>query len=469
MEAEQQEAERQAAIAKQQAEQARAEKAECARQLSLCRQATTPEQARQCAAAAGGCQSRCAGCVSACQAASSACQASRIRCQQYASQIVAAEQQTPSYTFTSMKFTNAGAVGPEGPTYDMCIKSYSTSAPWVSNKANFDVPVKGFQVWIVPETSSYIITIAGAMGGGMQGGQGHMGDLIVSLRKGTILVMVIGQKGSTSSAKNGGGGGATYVFIMNRRNVNTLNQGDLTDANIIGIAAGGGGSGTAKAGYNAGLNGDSTGGSFPNGGNAVMNSKYSTGGGGGGTTSVGGMNGINLNISSIGAFQDLEYSSIGSSGFYGFPLVSGALGGYGGNNSFLYSPESRDKVSADKYDDGEGNVFYIGPSGGFGGGGGGAGSRTSTATAAPVDEKSIEDTGYSGGGGGGAGGGGGGGINGEPGGGGFSHKITIRGFNNGEHGYVTIEKVIDTKESFVGSRKIKPKHNPYQYMLHPRY
>lgn len=471
MEAEQQEAERQAVIAKQQAEQARAEKAECARQLSLCRQATTPEQARQCAVLAAGCQSRCAGCVSACQVASSACQASRIRCQEYASEIVTAAEQTPSYAFTSMKFTNAGAVGPEGPSYDMCIKSYSTNAPWVSNKVNFDVPVKGFQVWIVPETAAYKFTIAGAMGGGMQGGQGHIGDLTVSLRKGTILVMVIGQKGSTSSAKNGGGGGGTYVFMMNRRTINTLNQGDLNDANIIGIAGGGGGSGTAKAGHNAGLNGDSTGGSFPSGGSAVINSKYSTGGGGGGTTSVGGMNGINLNISSTGAFQDLEYSSIGSSGFYGFPLVSGALGGYGGNSSFLYSPESRDKVSGDKYDDAEGNVFYLGPSGGFGGGGGGSGSRTSSPTAAPVDEKSIEDKGLSGGGGGGAGGGGGGGINGEPGGGGFSHKITIRGFNNGDHGYVTIEKVTETKEGFVGSRKIKriPKHNPYQYMLHPRY
>ncbi|XP_039642946.1 leukocyte tyrosine kinase receptor isoform X2 [Perca fluviatilis] len=156
-------------------------------------------------------------------------------------------------------FHTCGAVGPEGPTPTQCLNSY-----WNSN-VNVTVgtrgPLKGIQMWKVPETGTYRITAYGAAGGrsvlAMSRSHGVYitGDFL--LRKGEPLFILVGQQGEDACPNSnfklnricleqssamvnktqvkgggGGGGGATYVFKV--------------DKNVyfpLIIAAGGGGRG----------------------------------------------------------------------------------------------------------------------------------------------------------------------------------------------------------------------------------
>nr|XP_057947022.1 ALK tyrosine kinase receptor isoform X1 [Doryrhamphus excisus] len=140
-------------------------------------------------------------------------------------------------------FHNCGAAGPDGPTPSQCLNSYRIS------KINVTVgtwgPLKGIQMWQVPETGTYRITAYGAAGGRsvMATSRSHgtyiSGDFL--LRKGELLYILVGQKGEDACPNSkvmlnkicleqsspmlnksqvkgggGGGGGATFVFKVEK-------------------------------------------------------------------------------------------------------------------------------------------------------------------------------------------------------------------------------------------------------------
>ncbi|PFX27960.1 glycine-rich cell wall structural protein 1.0-like isoform X2 [Stylophora pistillata] len=91
--------------------------------------------------------------------------------------------------------------------------------------------VKGVQIWRVPFTGPYKLTVAGASGGNAtcsSGGKGAIAVGVVQLTKGTVLHLLIGQKGLPGASGAGGGGG---TFVVSNKNT------------LLGAAGGGGGGG----------------------------------------------------------------------------------------------------------------------------------------------------------------------------------------------------------------------------------
>ena len=94
---------------------------------------------------------------------------------------------------------------------------------------------KGIQIWTVPFTAPFILTVAGACGGGSQHGSGGRSAIIsgvIPLVKGTKLHILIGQEG-TRGTNSAGGGGGTFV----------------SDSNNVLLAAAGGGGGGGRSYY----------------------------------------------------------------------------------------------------------------------------------------------------------------------------------------------------------------------------
>jgi hypothetical protein len=315
------------------------------------------------------------------------------------------KQKGDLYAFSSHTFTNAGATGKNGPTLTAVRNAYSSTA-WASTYLNMDVT--GVQKWTVPATKTYAFTVAGARGGIATAANNVVSGRIVSARmsltKGDVLYIVVGQKGGDTDYQGGGGGG-TFVFL------NTVSL-----AAVLFAAGGGGGSthtrlGSAGTTITNGATGEfgtqTPGGSGgANGGSGLGGTGFNTagwtgtaGGNGNSTTVVGG-NGGTGNAGGGGGGGAGVFNSTTSSTFIG-GTGTGTLNAAGGDGGF-----------------GGGGGGGIGGAGGGGGGGGG---------------------GYSGGGGGGAsqsdaGGGGGGGIF-------LTASATIRSINSGTNnsdGYVTV-------------------------------
>jgi len=300
------------------------------------------------------------------------------------------------YDFTSHTFTTAGKSGPIGPTLDEVRNAYS-GVSWAKNSDYLNMTTQGIQEWKVPSTGTYTIRAVGAAGGdsidGNKGGKGIDISTSITLNKGEIIKILVGQKGITANSNNTnapGGGGGTFVIRGN---------------NIPIIVAGGGGGATSNLVlYN--YSGDK------NGGNGM---KITSGGGGG--------RGHQSNMiarpgtNGEGAFTSPETIGNGN----GSPG-----GGYSSNGVFYNNSQP---VGIGFINGGKGG----GDTGGFGGGAGGYG-----------------DYRFAGGGAGGYSGGAGaiydGNSNGFPfttSGGGGSYTITTmieNGFNN-DNGSVTITKV----------------------------
>jgi hypothetical protein len=287
------------------------------------------------------------------------------------------------FSFTSFTFTNGGATGRFGPTSFASVSSY-TSQPWYSTY--FSVS-SGIQYWYAPTTGSYTIRAAGAAG---QDGyyanysRGIIIESVVTLTKGMLYKILVGQKGVVFSTGSGGGGGGTFMT-------------EFFNTPVI-IAGGGGGATYSFASFDSAIYGAYSDGLSGTTGGSSYSDFTGTGGsnGNGGTGSSNGWGG-------------------GGGGLYGNGTAAGQAGSYG------YS--------------GLGLSFAAGGTGGntatsaFGGFGGGAGTHGNT-----------------GGGGGGGGYSGGGGSNQNSntntGGGGGSYSqsaITVIGYNRG-HGYLTITK-----------------------------
>jgi len=228
------------------------------------------------------------------------------------------------YTFTgTLTFTPAGAVQRFGPTLLQCTTAYSAFGPWIRNTAYFNMTTQGYQLWTVPSTRTYTVVCAGAATFNPSNGYGY-GAIItttISLTKGQIIQILVGQMGGQYSPKSSGGGGGSFVA-----------SGITPATGVCLIAAGGGGgfyttSSTGASGQNASLttSGNSSGdgqlgGTAGNGGSAV---DYAQGGSG----FIG--NGVTpSNFSSYGggSFSFQNGGTGGSSPFNGF----GGFGGGGG-------------------------------------------------------------------------------------------------------------------------------------------
>lgn len=133
------------------------------------------------------------------------------------------------YSFSSHTFTNASATGRSGPSLSQCRSAYS-SATWAQDTTNnyLNMTTQGIQLWTVPETANYTVTMAGAKGGDT-GGNGRIINATISLVGGAIIKILVGQQGIGAGFRTGGGGGASFIAT-------NLNQPIL-------VAPGGGGRG----------------------------------------------------------------------------------------------------------------------------------------------------------------------------------------------------------------------------------
>lgn len=126
------------------------------------------------------------------------------------------------YIFTTFTFTNAGQYGAIGPTLAELQSSYSATS-WTQNTAFLNVVRQGYQLWTVPATGAYEITVAGAAGGSNISGTNAQGTAgygrivrgtaqLVQGEKLNILVGHRGQCGNRSGNSAFPGGGGSFVF-----------------------------------------------------------------------------------------------------------------------------------------------------------------------------------------------------------------------------------------------------------------
>ena len=318
------------------------------------------------------------------------------------------------YTFSTITFTNADAIGNQGPFLANCLSSYDTvTNSWLNDTAYFNVVTRGIQLWTVPETGNYRITAAGASGGNnavanILGGFGALITTEVTLTQGDKLAIVVGQKGADrnnqagqqGSFRGGSGGGGTFVY----------RESDV----LYYVVAGGGGGGAAISTALLTTQNTANGNVSTSNGSTVLiqNSSRANGGinGLGGNTSTRGIlfAGAGAGINSDGQ----ETKGVGSNGR---SRANNWIGGYITRNSNFTLPGGFGGGGASG--DASNNISYINYS--WSGGGGG----------------------YSGGGGGGNGGAG----DGQYGGGGGSYwigtTISSQTGGNRSNGYVTITKV----------------------------
>ena len=301
-----------------------------------------------------------------------------------------ANSYSPAYAATVYSFTNASATGNTGPTQAQVTAAYTAT----TLASAVTVSTQGIQQWTVPTSGEYQIAIAGAAGGSGAVGAGGNGARIthkVNLTSGTILSIVVGQKGANylaSSFPGGGGGGGSFVYKS-------------SDFSYISAAGGGGGGASASSALTS-TQSTAHGKADTTSGTTVTINSYSaaggTNGGGGGVNSRGILYG--------GPGAGINGNGTTSNGGQGRSRLNGWIGGSGNGTA---------------------------PSAGGFGGGGSAGAENS----APY--------GWAGGGGGysgGAAGGNAGMSDGQYGGGGGSYYTgtlvsSVNGENSG-HGYVTI-------------------------------
>jgi len=290
---------------------------------------------------------------------------------------------TPAlFAFTSFTFTNGTATKQNGPTSFAAVSSY-TSQSWY---ASYFSVSSGIQSWTVPVDGTYRITNVGASGGENNGGtyypgfpgQGAaiQGDFVLS--KGTVLNLVVGQKGDYGQNGSAGGGGS-FVYT-----------GSIGGGGLLIAAGGGGGWGHGHDTYTTGVKGGGgsatstpvSGVSSPNPGDGGFQGIGLGGRGGGGATQYGtggggagwGSNGNNGTASSrngLGGTRWIGASGTGGSGLTGSNTGQGGFGGgggWGGNNGAA--------GGGGGYTGGGGGNGYNGSSWGAGAGGGSYNSGT---------------------------------------------------------------------------------------------
>jgi hypothetical protein len=211
----------------------------------------------------------------------------------------------------------------------------------------------GVQEWTVPASGIYNITTIGACGGELQGtyypGKPGTGATIsgdFNLTAGTVLNIVVGQKGTYDN--NGSGGGGSFVFT-----------GTPQGAGLLIVAGGGGGHGHGSSGVPNGANGG--------GGSATTSQVDGVGGtGNGGSPGVGlgGNEGVGCSYSGHGA---------GGAGWLSDGITA-TCGSATGGSSITFTGGTSGQQSHGGFGGGgatDGNGTPGGGGGGYTGGGGG--------------------------------------------------------------------------------------------------
>ena len=263
------------------------------------------------------------------------------------STIVPSNVETPLYSFTTNTFTNASATGRNGPILTQIQSAYSVQ-PWASNTAFLNMITQGVQLWTVPTTGVYSFTLAGAIAGGTTG----LGRIIsgsYTLSKGTILAIIVGQRGTSGNGVyNVGGGGGTFVFIQSTNQLLFAAGGGgggnpyVSSAGLDGNfgTAGGNGTGTSAGtgGTNGGPGSGASSGNNGSGGNGGTDDGVGGGGGGTGNASavyIGGFNSSSSTNGGVGGFGGAGGSAAGGSAAAGGGGGGGYSGG-GGGGSFTF-------------------------------------------------------------------------------------------------------------------------------------
>lgn len=135
------------------------------------------------------------------------------------------------YDFSTFTFTAGNVVGPTGATLaQLFANSYSVSNAsnvWLTNTSYFGMSKQGYQYWIVPQTASYIIEVAGSRSGiptytgntqaNVRYGRGAVVRATFTLQQGTNVTIAVGQPSANttqpSTYSSPGGGGGTFVVL----------------------------------------------------------------------------------------------------------------------------------------------------------------------------------------------------------------------------------------------------------------
>ena len=247
-------------------------------------------------------------------------------------------------------FTNCGQEGRSGPSQAQCNAEY---AEGVVVTVHNDL---GIQEWTVPTDGTYSIEAWGAAGGGTNGGKGVKISADFSLVQGNVILILVGQQGTTSGPMSSGGGG---TFVVKQSGSTDILTTHLVIVTPLIISGGGGGSsnssttsqnGTTLTSGQTGFGGwgcCKTGGSNGNGGQGTSGA----GGGGGG----GGFSGNGTGYSPGKSFLNGGTGGVKTRGNASGD-IDGSFGGGGGSRN-------------------NNNSFYGGGAGGgYSGGGGGCGT-----------------------------------------------------------------------------------------------
>lgn len=236
---------------------------------------------------------------------------------------------------TYFQATTCGATGNTGPATSDCLSHYGQN-PGTS----FSV-TNGIQHWTVPADGNYLFDVEGADGGSYtncaQVGYGATMKGHIVLTKGTVVDVLVGQRGLIGG-NGGSGGGATY-FV----------------ANGVLVAVAGGGSGCPHTG---------------NGTNAST-LQGTTGSGGQNQEAGAGYTGNAGSYSGYGQALSYQNGGTGSSGGTTYGAVPGGFGGGGGG----------------------GVATWGGGGGGYDGGNAGSGGKSYIIPAATTQQRAITHSG----------------------------------------------------------------------------
>ena len=245
-------------------------------------------------------------------------------------------------------FTSGGVTGRVGPTITQLRSAYTGATSWSNTYLNQGT-YQGYQDWTVPISGVYEFTAAGASGydGSGAGGVGR-GAIVkgrVTLTKGEIITIVVGQTGDapTTGGVWGGSGGGTFVVRKTGNEPLFIAGGGSAESN----------SGAGRDGVLTQLAGTSTSGALAGGAAGFGGRSLGGRSSGGGGFNSRGENGVSGGNTWFGGGSFLDGLTMGTN------ARIGGYGGFGGG--------------------GQSDGDVTGQSGGGGGYSGGGGARTTTA------------------------------------------------------------------------------------------
>lgn len=244
----------------------------------------------------------------------------------------------------------------------------------ITNIYNF---TGGIQTFTVPTcTDSLIVTVCGAQGGGVTGGQGSCVDATIPVQQGDQIDIFVGGQGTCGNNSGGwNGGGTGHASTQVNTNWNSCGGGGSSEIHLNGvpvvIAGAGGGTGGGVAAPSNNFGGDGGCVSGMNGGNSFGQGGQGgsqTGGGVGGApwagTPPGGSNGL-LGQGGQGGFWQTASGGGGGGGYYGGGgggndgCCTGANGGGGGAGGSSLTPMGGNCTQGVNTGDGMVSITYV--------------------------------------------------------------------------------------------------------------